>query len=180
MKIDVLSLREGDNSLQFREGAPGLELDGLSVEFTSDIVVSLRLHKSGDEIIVRGVANGTLNEECSRCLGRYGRKFDVEFEIFCGKIGAHAGAQEAEEGESDAFMAYHDGKTLEIGPVVREAIVLSLPMKALCREDCKGLCPACGVNLNDVKCDCVVKKTNARWSILEKFEKKEEETEGGK
>lgn len=169
MKIDVLALREGDNSLEFRESAAGLDLSGVPAEFKSDILVSLRLHKKDDEIIIWAKASGVVREECSRCLVGHERKFSVEFEVFCDKMGAHKKEARPDEGEGETYILHHDGKTLELGPVVREAIVLSMPIQPLCRDDCKGLCPVCGVNLNQQTCSCAASKPDARWSILDKL-----------
>jgi len=171
MKIDVLALKEGENSLEFKESASGLGLCDLPAESKSEILVSLTLHRRNDEIVVLGKASGVVSEECSRCLGHKDRKFSVEFEVFCDKIGAHKKKPPSDEEEGETYLAHHDGKTLEIGPVVREAIVLSSPIKALCGDECKGLCPVCGVNLNEQTCHCAAGKPDTRWSILEKLNK---------
>ncbi|UCF77743.1 MAG: DUF177 domain-containing protein [Candidatus Eiseniibacteriota bacterium] len=174
MKISVPELQEGDNFLQFRETPSSLELTGLSVEFATDIPVSLRLQRRKDEILVWASASATVTEECSRCLKAVERKFDVEFEAFCDKIGARSEKGEAGQEGGETFVAFHDGTTLELGPCVREAIVLSLPMKPLCSDDCKGLCPVCGANLNENSCTCDRGRVDPRWSALEKLRKKEE------
>ncbi len=171
MKIDVPALREGENSLEFRESPASLGLRDVLCEFTSDVLVSLELHKRSNEIIILGKASGTVSEECSRCLRRSDRKFSVEFEIFCDKIGVQKHGPLPDEEEGETYVAHHDGKILDVGPVVREAVLLSSPMKALCREDCKGLCPFCGVNLNEQTCGCAAGKPDARWSALEKLKK---------
>ena len=173
MKIDVLALKEGENALELRESASRLDLRGVPCDFTSDIVVNLTLHKRGDEIVILGKASGIVSEECSRCLKRNDRKFAVEFEVFCDKIGAHKDRPEPSEEAGETYFVHHDGKVLDLGPVVREAVVLSMPMKALCREDCRGLCPICGVNLNEQTCGCAASKPGARWSALAKLKKEE-------
>ena len=171
MKVDVLALKEGENSLELRESASGLGLRDALSELKSDVIVTLTLHKRGNEIVVLGKASGTVSEECSRCLRPDDRKFSVEFEVFCDKIGARKGKPRSDEEDGETYVAHHDGKVLDLGPVVREAVVLSSPMKALCREDCKGLCPVCGVNLNEQTCGCAANKPDARWNVLEKFKK---------
>ncbi|MBN1504833.1 MAG: DUF177 domain-containing protein [Candidatus Eisenbacteria bacterium] len=169
MKIDVPALKEGENSLELRESASSLDLGGLPGELKSDVLVTLTIHKRGDELVILGKASGVVSEECSRCLRPYDRKFSVEFEVFCDKIGAHKPRADEEQGET--YVAHHDGKTLDMGPIVREAIVLSSPMQPLCREDCRGLCPVCGVNLNEQTCSCAAKQPDARWSALAKLKK---------
>ncbi len=171
MKIEVLALREGENSLELHESAAGLGLRDLPCEFQSEVLVKLRLHKRSDQIVVLGTAGGTVSEECSRCLRRSDRKFSVEFEIFCDKIGAQKDRPQPDEEEGETYLAHHDGRILDIGPVVREAVLLSVPMQALCTEDCRGLCPVCGVNLNEQTCGCAAGKPDARWSALDKLKK---------
>jgi len=174
MKISVQEVPQGESVLELRETPAGLELTGLSAQFTSEVPVNLRLHRRENEIVIWGSASGTVSEECSRCLNAVERKFSVEFEIFCDKIGARTGEREGEEKGGETFVVFHDGRTLELGPCVREALVLSLPIKPLCSEDCKGLCPICGVNLNETTCSCDRSRVDPRWSVLEKLKKREE------
>jgi uncharacterized protein len=175
MKISVLELGEGENFLESQETPESLEMGSLSSAFKSEIRIKLWLHRHENEIVVRGTASFTVTEECSRCLESYDRKFDVQFEVFCDKIGARREEQGAREAEGETFTAFHDGKVLELGPCLREAIVLAFPIKPLCKEDCKGLCPVCGKNLNEGTCNCPKDKLDARWSILDRLTKREEE-----
>ena len=174
MKINVLELREGENSLEFSETSSSLDMGALLSALKSEIPVKLRFHKRENEIVVLGTASVTVTEECSRCLDQYDRKFDVQFEAYCDKIGSHIGEEKAREAEGETFVVYHDGRILDLGPCVREAIVLSLPIKSLCKEDCKGLCPVCGKNLNEGECSCSKEPVDARWKILEKLKKEKE------
>jgi uncharacterized protein len=173
MKINVLELSQGESVLEFREEPASLDLTGLPAQFTSEIPVSLRLHRRENEIVIWASASGTVAEECSRCLNTVERKFSVEFELFCDKIGAH-GDREGEEKGSETFIVFHDGRSLELAPFVREAIVLSLSLKPLCDEVCRGLCPVCGINLNEATCKCDTSTVDARWSVLERLKKREE------
>jgi len=174
MKVNIPELREGENFLEFREASASLDMGSLSSAFKSEILVKLKLHKRENEIVVWGSASLEVTEECSRCLETFDRKFDVQFEAFCDKIGTHKGEEESKEAEGETFNVSHDGKLLELGPCLREAIVLSLPIKPLCKEDCKGLCPVCAKNLNEDTCDCQRDESDARWSILERLKKEKE------
>ena len=175
MRISVLELREGENFLEFRETPESLEMGSLASAFKSEIPVRLWLHMHEKEIVVRGTASLTVTEECSRCLESYDRKFDVQFEVFCDKIGARREEQEAREAEGETFTTFHDGKILDLGPCLREAIVLAIPIKPLCEEDCRGLCSVCGKNLNEGACNCRKDNLGARWSVLDRLKKREEE-----
>jgi len=138
-------------------------------------VVGLAFVERENEILIWAATSGIISEECSRCLGTFEHKFSVEFEIFCDKIGSRT-REEGAARESETFVVFHDGRTLELAPCVREAIVLSLPIKPLCNENCKGLCPVCGTNLNKNTCTCDSRKVDPRWSILEKLKEKKEES----
>ncbi|MCX5800388.1 MAG: DUF177 domain-containing protein [Candidatus Eisenbacteria bacterium] len=174
MKVNVLELREGENFLEFRETVASLDMGSLSTALSSEVLVKLKLHKHENEIIVWGTSSLTVTEECSRCLESFDREFDVQFEAFCDKIGTRKGEERSGEVEGETFTVYHDGKILDLRPCLREAIVLSLPIKPLCKENCNGLCPICGKNLNDGACNCPRDKTGARWSILERLNKEKE------
>ena len=66
----------------------------------------------------------------------------------------------------DTDIGFYEGHGLELADVVREQVMLWLPMRGLCREDCKGICPTCGVNRNREKCDCVQSFVDSRWDAL--------------
>jgi len=173
MKINLQELRDGESILEFTESLASLDMSSESASFTSDIPVRLKIYKHDNEIIVWGSATVEVTEECSRCLATFDRKFVVQFEVFSDKMGAQKGKEER-EAEGETFSVPHDGKSLELGPCVREAILLSLPIRPLCREDCKGLCPVCGKDLNAGTCDCRKVEPDARWSILERLKKEKE------
>ena len=73
-----------------------------------------------------------------------------------------AGSFELEDADEEVF----DGKTIDLDPIVREQVLLALPMNAVCREDCKGLCAQCGQNLNEKQCGCETKVIDPRLAPL--------------
>lgn len=76
--------------------------------------------------------------------------------------GEQAGSFRLDDAEQDVF----NGKEIDLDPIVREQLLLALPMSALCKEDCKGLCPQCGQNLNEKQCGCEVRPSDPRWAAL--------------
>lgn len=112
----------------------------------------------GDEesVHVRGHVSARLGIECGRCLERYPLPVDQELDLFF--LPHRAGAEEAEDevelSDRDMVVSYYEGERLDLGQVLREQFLLSQPMKKLCREDCRGLCPACGANRNVRACAC--------------------------
>ena len=78
---------------------------------------------------------------------------DVPFEVFAERSGTGSRRDEIELERGD-YMMFHDGRKLELSDQVREALLLELPIAPHCREDCEGLCPRCGADLNDGPCAC--------------------------
>jgi uncharacterized protein len=123
---------------------------------------SLRCHleRADDQTVhVRGHLRAALGLECGRCLEPFAVSLDQELDLF------YLPHQEGEEGEEedevelsdrDMVVAYYDGERLDLGDMVREQFFLSVPLKPLCRQDCRGRCPSCGADRNQVNCGCPV------------------------
>ena len=114
----------------------------------------LDISRAGIRYILEGSLSAALIVCCDRCLEPYRHELDFEFRMF---LDAHLSGSEQNELElSEDDMSVHlvEGNEVDSNDIVREQIYLSLPMKSLCREDCSGLCPVCGINLNDAGCEC--------------------------
>ncbi len=150
---DGLDLDEGLDSLS-------LHLEG-EAEFGFLPGGRLRCHielAEGETVHVRGHLSAGLEPECGRCLERYRVAFEQELDLFYLPRPVQ-NVQEPEEedvelSDRDVVVGYHDGQRLDLGEVVREQLFLALPLKRLCRPDCRGLCPSCGKNLNAGSCAC--------------------------
>jgi uncharacterized protein len=121
------------------------------------------------EIRVRGRHNVAMEADCDRCLetARFPLEgvFDLYYSPEPGKTGHHPGEEVAiDEGESE--IAFYDGTGLELNDILREHILLSLPMKYVCGESCKGICPVCGQNRNQAVCNCSERPADDRWAAL--------------
>jgi len=161
------SLEEGTNKVSLE--IPGVDLaiehqDMISVGTYS---AELEIEKRSTEFIVRCKAEATHKLQCARCLEPYDAvyAFDFTFVINCVKLQEVAG-----EGSSDDYYLIDDSTNeFDITPLIRERLLLALPMKPLCSPDCKGLCPKCGTDLNKSTCDCVKDQVDERWSELKKL-----------
>jgi uncharacterized protein len=112
------------------------------------------VERSGERITVRGRVWGAAWLECVRCLKGFERSLDVPLELFADRMGTGSRRDEVEL-ERDDYMMFHDGRRLDLSEQVREALLLELPIAPHCREDCEGLCPRCGADLNDGPCACL-------------------------
>jgi len=117
---------------------------------------SASAERAGDEIRVAGSLNTSLELACSRCLEPARVTINKPFDLFFRQRDEEMfdEDEEIELSESDTRTGFFTGTKLAISDILREQILLALPMKALCTIDCKGLCPQCGMNLNSGGCNC--------------------------
>jgi len=135
------------------------------------VVAPVRLvmdvRKDRDAYRVTGRVQTRLLLECGRCLEPFEIPVDSAFELRYVPEITNAGSEEAEVAEDDLTTAFYRNETLDLGELMHEQFVLALPMKPLCSDACKGLCPACGTNLNKGACDCKPAWKDPRLALLE-------------
>jgi uncharacterized protein len=134
--------------------------DGEPVRILAPVELDLSVTNAGDFLWAVGEVSATVGLSCSRCTGEYTETITGRFEE---KYRLHAGADE--EGKKIPYAA----DEIDFAGHVTESIVLSLPMKPLCRESCLGLCQYCGQDLNTGDCSCRVEKGDPRLSVLKDF-----------
>jgi DUF177 domain-containing protein len=126
-------------------------------------------HQIIQDIRVRGDLSTQLELACARCLEPV--KLDVErsFDLLYRPLGADAGRAELSVTAAEAEISYYEGEGLLLEDMLREQVLLSVPLKAICREDCEGLCPHCGKNLNSGQCSCTDQMEDPRWAALKEI-----------
>ncbi len=139
--------------------------------------VEARLQKIDRRVRVDARGKAELTVPCGRCLGPVSIDLPVEFELTLVPREEYEAAPRAGHddntgkvagsfGPGDAEEEVYTGKVIDLDPLVREQLVLSLPAYPVCREDCKGLCPVCGTNLNERECGCDRHVPDPRWAGL--------------
>ena len=122
--------------------------------------------RTGTGILVTGHLSTQVEVTCSRCLAplEVGLGIDVE-EEFQPTVDVVTGRHLVMEEEDEALWidVHH---ILDLSEVIRQDLLLALPMHPLCKEDCAGICPVCGQNLNEGPCDCITSEVDPRWSAL--------------
>ena len=118
------------------------------------------------DIRLRGRLSASLELQCARCLEPVGQNVDRKFELLYRPLGTDAGRDELSVTDAEAEIGYYQGQGIQLEDVLREQVLLALPLKAICRENCKGLCPQCGKNLNQEPCSCTVPAEDPRWEAL--------------
>jgi uncharacterized protein len=125
-----------------------------------------------DTVHVRGRLAAFLGLECGRCLAAFPFPLDQELDLFYLPHRADQDEEEDDEvqlSDHDMVVTYYGQNRLDLGELIREQFFLALPMKRLCREDCRGLCPACGANRNLVQCGCPAAAPDPRLAPLAKL-----------
>ena len=140
--------------LDFSEEVAGMGLDMGRVEPLLDF--RLLLESLVEGVLVTGEVRGTLRLACIRCL----REFERPLEVSLSEVLAYEGQPGAEEG----YQISADRADLE--PLVRDTVLLAMPLNPVCRPDCKGLCPRCGADRNEGDCGHRPERTDLRWEPL--------------
>ncbi len=124
------------------------------------------LANTDGEVRIRGQFDVRMECECDRCLGRAPLPLEEKFDLFYRPMAAIAREEEVGIDEGEAQIGFYEGGGMELEDVLREQILLLLPMQRVCKEDCKGICPVCGRNRNETECDCKVETHDDRWGAL--------------
>jgi len=129
-------------------------------------------HKVVQDIRVKGKLDTSLEVPCARCLEPVVLPVERSFDLLYRPLGTDSGHEELSVTDAEAEIGYYQGEGLLLEDMLREQVLLALPLKTICRDDCKGLCPHCGKNLNEIQCACVVAVEDPRWSALKQIRDK--------
>jgi uncharacterized protein len=121
------------------------------------------------EIRVRGELRGEVEMLCARCLAPVRSPISCSMDLFYRPMKEIAKDEEVSISRAETEIGFYEGGGLELADVVREQIAIELPMRSLCREDCRGLCPVCGKNRNNEACICQETIADTRWEALRKW-----------
>jgi uncharacterized protein len=146
----------------------GLGVAGvIGVPEGTDVELDLRLESVMEGVLVTGTAHAPVQGECVRCLEPVEREFDAEFQEMFSYPDADTRTAHGDPGDDaeDEDTLHLEDDLFDLEPVLRDAVVLALPMQPVCREDCPGLCPQCGARLADDP-DHHHEATDIRWAAL--------------
>lgn len=132
---------------------------------SDSVAVNGEVKDMGGYMVLEARASVKYVTECARCLKKLDGQCEIDF------VRTVAISLEAEDGE-DEYILVGENSTLSIDEALKEEMILSLPLRSLCKDDCKGLCPKCGCNKNDTECECVLTAPDPRWNVLKAFSEK--------
>jgi len=169
MIIKLYDLQENTSVKGLLDGARLKRPEDSDIAFLSPIEYELTVQKSGDNIWLRGPVRANLSLACARCLEQFDFSVASRLDIELLPRQEAPAAAELELTTDEMNVYYFEGEEIDIDPYVFEEIMLNLPVKALCSEGCKGICPVCGKNLNVDECRCERTGSTAMGEKLKAF-----------
>jgi uncharacterized protein len=124
----------------------------------------------GSEIRIRGYIGTRLSAHCDRCLAPITIPIERDFDLAYRPVATIAREEEIEVPKEELGVGFFSGDGVALADVITEQVILAVPMKTLCREDCRGLCPVCGADRNRVDCHCPFPKEESPFARLKQFE----------
>jgi DUF177 domain-containing protein len=174
--VDTADL--GSDRIELRGVFPPGVIDlGEDVHQSGDVRWSGSVAREDGRIRFGGTINGVLEVACDRCLEPARVEVSGEFDLFFEQRDSleYEENAEIELDEPDMRTAFMTGTQLNVAEVIGEQLQLAIPMKPLCRDECRGLCPECGQNLNNVTCDCTVPAVHLPFGVLRTLKDQMEE-----
>ena len=134
--------------------------------FSSPIAVHLNLSRSGRAVQVKSRIETNVQWLCARCLETFSRVLTSQYSTTLKPRPDFPTAEEVELTREDLETDFYNGEEFDLTPLVQDQVLLALPQKAVCREECRGLCSRCGKNLNREVCGCPSGSTDSRFAVL--------------
>ncbi|MCK5219610.1 DUF177 domain-containing protein [bacterium] len=168
LKINLDSI--GEDSQVISQEISGLNLDlDESVSEKGPISLKYMIYRLGEKIYIQGRAKIDVELTCARCLMEFATPLQAELLLVAVPVEQYSPDQESRE-QDPVFVAYRGGQ-LDLFREIRSALLLAIPMKPLCREDCPGLCCQCGKRLAEGACSCSRKRGTGTLAALENLSK---------
>jgi uncharacterized protein len=172
MRIEVENLTAAPTPFEhtYAEGEIDLVEEGARV--VSDAAVRGGATRKGEQVRLRGEIKTEVELLCDRCAAPERAPLAVEFDTsFIPQEVEAVKAENVELQAEDLLLSAYEGDAVDLDELVREQILLALPSRHLCREDCKGLCQKCGADLNAGHCSCEQGEADPRWAALADLKK---------
>ena len=165
--LDLREMRGPEDRVEQTHPAATFAAGSDDYAFADSVTLALRVRKDGEKCRISGHVRTTLALSCSRCLERFETPETLAIDLLYLPDSANRGAGDSEIAEEDLSIAFYRDFQIDLLQLVHEQCQLALPMKPLCRDACRGLCPVCGTNLNEQTCNCETAWRDPRLAALE-------------
>ena len=166
MRIELENLEGGKREFAHVYNPDALNPVDERVKLAAPATVNGKVRLAGHEVFVNGHVDARTQVECDRCLKSIELPVSSDFELEYITGSEYESSAVAELTEAEMAVAVFDGEALDVDEIVKEQILLAVPTRMLCREDCEGICPQCGVDRNTGECNCETKEIDPRWAVL--------------
>ena len=165
--VKELELRKIQFQKVFQPGEIEFLEAGLQQPTPLQVTGTAELSGSFEEIRVSGHLGGSVECPCDRCLEPVAVRLDGDFDLFYRPADSEwETAPDASLSPAESEIGFYEGGGVDLIEVIREHVLLELPMQRICRAECKGICPTCGENRNTSRCDCRIELIDERWKAL--------------
>jgi uncharacterized protein len=172
MLLDLSRLRSGVETLTRRYEPSTFDLGREEFRLAAPVELTGEARKDAKKVRLTGRIVTTLECDCSRCLEPFPVPVDAQIDVLLLPSSENSGQAEQEIAEDDLGVSYYKDDVIDLGELMREQFYLAVPMKPLCRQDCQGLCPVCGINRNRETCSCQAIWVDPRLEALKSFKTK--------
>jgi uncharacterized protein len=171
MLLDVRRFHGGVDRIERRVDPASFDPANEDFRVLAPVVFAADVSKDARKVRLVGRVGTRLEMACGRCLEPFAVPVDAPFDLLFLPASADAGAGERQIEDADVGVSFYKDDVIDLAEVMREQCYLALPMKPLCREDCQGLCPLCGINRNAEVCSCHTEWVDPRMDALRQLKK---------
>ncbi len=166
MRIELENLEGGKGDFAHVYQPDDLNPVDERIRLIEPVAVKGNVRRTSAEVSVSGHIDTRAQVECDRCLQPVELPVSADFDLEYITGRDYESSQVAELTDEQLSVAVFDGESIDVDEIVKEQILLAVPTRTLCREDCKGICPECGIDRNTGECSCVKKDIDPRWAAL--------------
>jgi len=171
MRIELTNLEDGGGKFAHVYHPEELDLLDERVWLAGPASVNGVVRRIGGKVVVIGRAEAPARVECDRCLKPVEFPVSTDFSVDYITGRDYESTNVVELTEDEMSLSVFDGDAIDVDDIVREQVLLAVPARALCHQDCKGICPTCGADRNAGSCDCETSEIDPRWAALKKLVK---------
>ena len=173
MQLDLTRYRQPEEHFSRTFQPSEVEQEGDAYRIVAPVRLDFDIRKDKEKFQLVGGAQTELELACGRCLEPFRLVVDAPFDVTLLPASEMTGDNEREVQDEDLDTSYYRDDAIDLNELLREQFYLALPMKPLCREDCKGLCAQCGINWNTGTCTCTTEWEDPRLAALKGLARRE-------
>ncbi len=166
MRIELENLQGGKGGFAHVYQPDDLNPFDERIRLVEPVAVKGNVKLAGAQVVVNGHIDTRVQVECDRCLQPAELPVNADFALEYVTGSDYESSEAAELTHEEMSVSVFDGEAIDVDEMVKEQILLAVPTRMLCREDCKGICPECGIDRNSGKCACVTDDVDPRWAAL--------------